>query len=135
MYLELLNKKKVKLDTKIKLRTLQIAENLEIISKGFLGRLLSMAIDSSQNSNDAFQNIDDQDLTNAPYLAYLNANLDDAMPYEEFSELLPANFMLFAEVYKSIVENSVDEDSYKLSKNFQNATPHQRNKSKKKYRK
>lgn len=139
MYLELLNKQKVKLDTKLKLRTLEIAEDMGLISKGFLGRILSIATNAKNSNNistsDVISNIDDRDLMNSPYLAYLNANKEDSMSYEEFSELLPLNIRLFAEIYMEILSESGSEESYILSDSFQKATPHQRNKSKKKYRK
>lgn len=121
--LKLDNGQIVKLDTDVSMQTMKVWKKNGLISKNFLGKLMVL----EQNPTD----FDTEDLENAIYLAYKNADNETDYSLEEFNEQISYDLETAGKMLSEMVSGDSKKNS--LRQSFIQATTKSKETSKKKY--
>ena len=101
----------VTLDTSLTLFKLQKLQGQGLISKNFLSNLMMAETDPSKANL--------EEMLNAPYIAYLNAN-PNGMDKDEFNSRINLDLELCGELYGELLANSAKQNQ--MAGSFRRAT-------------
>lgn len=97
--LTLNNGETVELDTRLTIKRMMIIQEEHKFSTSFLNTVMGMTVGQSV-TQDMFKM---EDLLVAPYIAYRNANLANALTQEEFTDLVDFDLMMCVELLTDII--------------------------------
>lgn len=120
----LTNGQTVKINTNLSLAAVKVARLEGLMSEDIIRDMMMIEVDPTQANF--------EDLENAPFLAYRNAN-PDGMEQEEFEEHLPFDLEMYGQIYGQIVANEARKKQ--MAEEFKKVTNGKKNKSKKNARK
>lgn len=118
------NGQKVKISTKLSLAEMKIARSEGLISDTLIADMLQLEKDPTK--------MNFEDMENAPFIAYRNAN-PNGMSREEFEVLVPYDVDLFGQVYAGIISGEAHKKQ--MAENFKKATNNKKKKPKRSYQK
>jgi hypothetical protein len=128
-YIILNGGQEVKIDTSVTLNTFSKAQQQGYFSKDILSAMMGI-VTSSGVPSDAIKGMNDTDMLNAPYIAYLNAN-PNGMSKEDFDSKLPIDIEFCMEIFAEMISGNI-KTKPQLAQDFQKSTK-SNSKSKKKY--
>lgn len=96
--IELIDGTFVDINTRISLWTMRQAQKEGLFSKDYLQQMILADSDPSK--------MNFEDMENAPFVAYRNAN-PNGMTRDEFNKMLPNDLELFGTIYAEIIQGEV----------------------------
>lgn len=109
MTITLIDGNVVELDCNLSLFEMRKAQNEGLISKQFLNELMGASKDPTK--------MNFTDMENAPYIAYRNANPNNAMSRDEFFKLLPYDIEIAGDVFTRMIGGAANKQTMAQSFN------------------
>lgn len=103
----------VKLDSTLTLYGMRKMQNEGLISKNFLSNMAMAESDPTKANL--------EDMLNAPYIAYRNAN-PNGMTQEEFEARVDINLEMCGELYAEIIKGEIDNQKNGMANSFRRVT-------------